>query len=236
MSDPRPAGRSRIVIVDAAALPGVGATLMADLLRDAVGRRGAAGVALAGGQTPAAVYRELAARRVAWDRVALFFGDERAVPPHDERSNYRMARAALLDRLPGPPAAVHRMEAERADLDRAAADYAARLPDRLDLVVLGIGEDGHTASLFPGSPLLDERVRAVAPATAPTPPHRLTITPPVIAAARETLVIATGARKAESVRRALAAEGDVRSCPARLAREGRWLLDREAAARLDAAP
>jgi 6-phosphogluconolactonase len=203
--------------------------MIREALLEAVERRGEASLALAGGRTPEPVYRRLAEQSLPWDRVSLFFSDERAVPPDDERSNFRMVRLALLDRLPIVPRAVHRMEAERDDPEGAADDYAALLPDRLDLLLLGIGEDGHTASLFFGSPALDERRRRVVPAAAPSPPRRLTITPPVIAAARQTLVIATSARKAAPVQRALAPRGSTLDCPARLAREGSWLLDREAA-------
>ena len=105
---------------------------------------------LAGGRTPEPVYRALAAEpSIAWERVDVFFTDERAVLPDHPDSNYRMVRQALLSRVPIPPARVHRMEAERADRDAAARDYAQSLPDRLDVIVLGIGQDGHTASLFP---------------------------------------------------------------------------------------
>jgi len=222
----------RVTIVDADRIPTVGASMIQETLLDAIGQRGEATVALSGGHTPEPVYRRLAELALPWERVSLFFGDERAVPPDDERSNFRMVRAALLDRIAVAPRAAHRMEAERENLDRAADDYADLLPARLDLLLLGIGEDGHTASLFPGSPLLDERRRMVMPAVAPTPPDRMTITPPVIAAARQTLVIAAGAGKAAAVRRALSEEGTAAECPARLARDGGWLLDREAASRL----
>lgn len=220
---------SRVTIVEAERIPEVGASMVEELLRDAIDRRGKASLAVAGGHTPEPMYRRLAELPLGWERVNLFFGDERAVPPDDPRSNFRMVRAALLDWLPIPPLAVHRMQAERDDLERAAEAYAALLPDQLDLVLLGIGEDGHTASLFPGSPILDERRRRVVPAMAPSPPNRLTITPPVIAAARQTLVIAVGAGKTVPVRRALSEDVSVSECPARLARPGRWLLDRQAA-------
>jgi len=218
-----------ITIVDTERVPEAAAATIEEILRDAVRRSGRASLALAGGRTPQPVYGRLSELSVPWERVSLYFGDERAVPPDDPRSNFRMVRETLLDRLPSPPEAVHRMEAERGDRERAAEDYAVLLPERLDLLLLGIGEDGHTASLFPGSPALGERARRVVPALAPTPPHRLTITPPVIAQARETLVIAIGAPKSAPVRCALAEAGDEHVCPARLARSGRWLLDREAA-------
>lgn len=225
----------RVQVVEAGRIADVGADRIAALLRAAIERRGAASLALAGGSTPEPVYRRLATRPLPWDRVDVFFGDERAVPRDDVRSNYRMVRGALLDRLPLPPRSVHRMEAEREDRDEAAAEYAALLPARLDVLLLGIGEEGHTASLFPGSPALDERIRRVVPARAPEPPDRLTITPPVIEAAAETLVLATGARKAVAVRRALGGDDPVAGCPARLARGGLWLLDRQAAAEWSAA-
>jgi 6-phosphogluconolactonase len=206
----------------------------AELAREirAAGAGGCA-LSLAGGSTPRRAYELLAAEGgVAWDRVDVYFGDERAVRPDDPQSNYRMVREALLDRLAGGPR-VHRMEAEAADLDAAARRYEEQLPDRLDLLVLGMGPDGHTASLFPGSPALHEARRRVVPVEAPvSPPRRLTITPPVIAAARLVIVIVSGADKAASVARALEDEPDVDAVPAALAREGLWLLDRAAAGRL----
>jgi 6-phosphogluconolactonase len=222
----------RVTIVGARRIPAVGASMVEASLIDAIERCGQVNFAVAGGRTPERVYRRLADLPVPWERVSLFFGDERAVPPDDMRSNFRMVRAALLDHLPTSLRAVYRMEAERDDLECAADEYADLLPDRLDLLLLGIGEDGHTASLFPGSDVLREQRRRVMPAEAPTPPRRLTITPPVIAAARKTLVIAAGARKAAAVQRAWMDDGSVQECPARLARAGDWLLDRDAARHL----
>jgi 6-phosphogluconolactonase len=180
------------------------------------------------------VYRELAADpSIDWSRVDVFFCDERAVPPDHAESNYRMVHRALLSRVPIPPMKIHRMEAERPDRDAAALEYERSLPSRLDLLVLGMGADGHTASLFPGSAAVDEPRRLVLPVTgAKAPVERLTITPPVIEAARQLAVIATGEDKAPMVARALEGPLTPKAVPAQLARRGIWFLDRAAAARL----
>ncbi len=125
-------------------------------------------VALSGGRTPRAVYERLAEPpirdTIEWGRVRVFFADERAVPPGDAESNHRLVMEALVSRLTEAPE-VNRMDADRPDIETAANDYAGLLGEPLDLVVLGIGEDGHTASLFPGSPLLAESERRVAVVT-----------------------------------------------------------------------
>jgi 6-phosphogluconolactonase len=113
--------------------------------------RGQASIALSGGETPRPVYQRLAAMTLPWSRIDVFFGDERAVPPEHPDSNYHMAAATLLDPAGVPMARRHRMPADAADRVAAARAYAAELPERFDLLVLGIGHDGHTASLFPGS-------------------------------------------------------------------------------------
>lgn len=194
---------------------------------------GPVAVALAGGSTPRPVYESIAEREdVPWERLEVFFGDERAVPPDDSQSNFRMARESLLDRVPIPAARVHRMRGEADSLDQAARDYAGVLPATLDVVLLGIGSDGHTASLFPGGEALGAEA-AVAPATAPSAPRRrLTVTPPVLARARRLVVLATGAEKAGPVARALVGTWDPAACPAQLARRGTWLLDADSAAQL----
>jgi 6-phosphogluconolactonase len=172
--------------------------------------RGAWRVALAGGSTPRALYHELAAGGVAgdpidWSRTALFFGDERAVPPDHADSNYGMVRQTLLSRIEIPPDNVHRMEGEAADLDGAARRYDAALGDLpLDLAILGMGADGHTASLFPGTTALaviDRRCVAVAvPRLATT---RLTLTRPVFAAAREVIFLVAGGDKAFTLKQVI---------------------------------
>ena len=245
----RRSGRPRVQVVDPATFVEFAADALAAALRDAPAplrhapatlRNAPAAplsVALSGGSTPGPIYSRLACDRgIAWDHLCIFLADERAVPPTDPASNHRLVRETLVDRLPSEPRAFERMEANDPDLEEAARRYAVRLPECLDLLVLGIGADGHTASLFPGSPLLVERERRVAVAESPMPPRmRLTITPPVIRAAREIVVLARGQEKADAVRRALQGPegpGAVESCPARLALGGRWILDEEAAARL----
>lgn len=202
----------------------------------AITERGSCALSLAGGRTPDPVYRELASySTIDWSRVSVFFGDERAVPPDHPDSNYLMVRLALLSRVPIPTSQVHRMEAERGDRDVAAREYERLLPSRLDVLFLGMGADGHTASLFPGSAALDERQRRVVPVVgSKTPAERLTITPPVIEAARTVAVMATGEDKAPMVARAIEGPLATKSVPVQLARRGVWFLDHAAAAQLTA--
>ena len=228
----------RIVTRDADEMAERAADWIAAALRNAVAQQGGCALALAGGRTPGPVYRRLADRPgIPWHAVAVYFGDERAVPPDRPESNYRVALETLLSRVAVPPGQIHRMEAERTDRDQAAREYEALLPDPLDLLLLGIGADGHIASLFPGATTLSERRRRVAPAVGGAPPGpRLTITPPVIAKARAVLVMAAGADKAAAVAAALGSAEDAVTVPARLARQGAWILDRAAAAGLPELP
>ncbi len=212
----------------------VAARLIASAIAAAVAERGRCALALSGGSTPIPVYRELARLgQIHWDRVDVFFGDERAVPPDDPASNYRMARESLLDRVALPAGNVHRMPADRPDRETAAAEYGALLPSPLDVLLLGMGEDGHTASLFPGSAVLAEKERRVVAVTGPKAPvERLTITPRVIAAARASYVLIRGRDKAAVVARAVEGSGDPAQLPVQFARGGTWLLDDEAAGTL----
>jgi len=214
------------------------AMAIVSLAVDAVGYGRGFRLGLLGGRTPAAAYRILGSGHahpvVDWSRVSILFADERVAPPTEPESNYWEVRKLLLEPAGVPPANVHRMKADEQDLEAAARDYDARLIEALDLLVLGVGEDGHTASLFPGSPTVKERVRRVlAVFDSPKPsPRRLTIAPRVIAEARQVLVLASGSGKAQAVAEALK-EGDALQVPARLARERLWYLDEAAAAKLD---
>jgi 6-phosphogluconolactonase len=203
-------------------------------------------VALAGGTTPRALYALLTSaeyrNRVAWERVAFFFGDERAVPPDHPDSNYRAANDALFRPLDISPKNIYRMRGEMPDLEAAAAAYerelqsafeGARVP-HFDLVFLGMGPDGHTASLFPGSPALAECKRLVVPVMdAPKPPlRRLTLTVPVFNAGRLVLFMATGADKAQALREVLQGTAPSDQYPAKHVRPGQerlaWLVDEAA--------
>jgi 6-phosphogluconolactonase len=180
------------------------------IMQDAVAQRGRFVIALAGGHTPAKMYALWARERkyesqTPWDRVHLFWGDERYVPQSDPQSNYRMTKEAMLSQAPIPTANIHPMPTEIAPPDKAAAAYEADLrqffgqtPPAFDLQLLGLGIEGHTASLFPGSPVLDEKKAWVAAVTAPAdPPLRLTLTPVVLNQARNTLFLVAGENKRE---------------------------------------
>jgi 6-phosphogluconolactonase len=180
-------------------------------IEDARRTRRAAHVALAGGTTPRRTYELLASRIDDWTGVEVWFGDERAVGPDDPESNYRMASETLLADGTGPE--VHRIEGERGP-EEAAAVYAVQLERRLpkddgtpilDFALEGLGPDGHTASLFPGNPAVDANGVCVAVHDAPKPPpDRITLTVPVLRAARSIVFLATGADKADAVRGLLA--------------------------------
>ena len=223
------------VFASAEALADAAAAAIAAALRAGLEALGRAGLGLPGGRSPVAALRALAAgphsTRPDWTRVRVYFADERAVPPDHADSNFRLARGMLIDPLGIPPRNVHRMKGEYADLAAAVEEYEAHLVEPLDVLLLGVGEDGHVASLFPGSPLVRETARRVAAVTdAPGPhPRRITLTPRALAEARQVLVIATGGAKARAVARALEGDATPEELPARLVRDRDWFLDREAA-------
>lgn len=188
---------------------------------------GARSLVLAGGSTPRRCYELLSQMKVEWGRVSILFGDERCVPPGHPDSNYEMARETLLDHV--APVTVYRMPAELGP-DEAAAAYATVVAAvaPLDLVLLGVGEDGHTASLFPGHPALAAPGLVVGVRGAPKPPsERVTLTLRALQEARRVIILATGASKAEAVARAQ--RGEV---PSGMIAGARWLIDAAAASRL----
>ena len=193
-------------------------------------------IALTGGSTPRRAYELAASREQDWSRAGAWWGDERCVPPDDDRSNYRMAREAVLDRVSQPPR-VHRIRGEL-DPAEAAEEYERELGEtQLDLVLLGLGPDGHVASLFPGAPTLEERERRVVAAEAGHEPFvpRVTLTLPVLCSGRSVLFLVTGEGKAEAARAAFVEEPS-RQTPGSLvrARDGSTvaILDRAAASSL----
>jgi 6-phosphogluconolactonase len=215
---------------------------------EAVAERGRWTVALAGGGTPKPIYQRLAdagyAQRIDWSRVHVFFGDERCVPPEDSRSNYRMAREALLDFVPLPAENVHRIRGED-DPAQAALAYEQEIqrlfrtstPPAFDLICLGMGDNGHTASLFPGTAALREQVRWIVPQYVEVmQTWRVTMTEPLLNAARHVAFLVEGAGKAEMLQRVLYGPFDPDVLPAQMIQptggQVHWLVDAAAAGRL----
>lgn len=237
------------VFVDRDALMRAAADEVATCADAAIRSRGRFLIALSGGSTPARLYALLAtesyAPRIDWARVHIWWGDERCVPPDDPASNYRMTRAALLDHVPIPAAHIHRMRGED-DPVQAAAAYTAELRGfcserepvpRFDLVLLGLGADGHTASLFPGTAAVTEDQRWVVAHYVPVQSAwRITLTPIVINAAAEILFLVTGADKSGALHRVLDGPSQPALLPAQAiapqAGRVRWFVDAAAAAKL----
>jgi 6-phosphogluconolactonase len=224
------------------------ASFIAGLAVESIAERDRFTIALAGGNTPRPIYARLAAAehagRIDWGKVHVFFSDERCVPPDDAASNYRMAREALLDHVPLLSANVHRMRGEEEpalaalayeqDLQGAFRTSAAPV---FDLICLGLGDDGHTASLFPGTAALRERERwVVAQYVAVARAWRVTFTPALINAARHILFLVEGAGKSETLRRVLEGAYQPDVLPAQLIQplsgETHWFVDAAAAARI----
>ena len=235
-----------VVIGDVATLPARLAERVAGEVAAALQARGRCAVLLTGGSLAPTFFPALATLPLDWRVIDFVWGDERAVPPEAADSNYRAARELWLDPAGVPESRRHRMPAERADLEAAATAYAAELeavaggdggPPAVDVALLGVGPDGHVCSLFPGHPALHEGERwVVAVRDSPKPPpRRLTVTLPVLAAARWMVVAALGERKAAPIAAALA--DPVSTLPvalvARRAPRALFLLDHAAAASLE---
>jgi len=225
------------------ALSQAAAALVTQTVREAAASRGRAALALAGGRTPLRLYELLAEEPGAlpWDRVHLFWGDERVVPHGHEASNYGAAARALIGRVPISLDNVHPVPTDAPDPEACARAYERTLRDffgegaaeTFDLVLLGMGADGHTASLFPGDPALDERERWVRAASAPEgsdPRARVTLTLPALAAGRAACFLVTGADKARALREILDGDGAARYPAGQVQTRGgvSWLVDRAA--------
>jgi 6-phosphogluconolactonase len=220
----------------------------------AIASTGRFSLVLSGGTTPKPLYELLAERpfsgNLDWSKVEFFWGDERVVSPDDPRSNFRMAREAMLDKLKIAPARIHRIRAEQPDLDAAARAYEEEIervlgkvagvgsyPPHFNLFLLGMGPDGHTASIFPDTDALEETERWVIPVDVPSlGVKRITMTPPLINSAHFIIFMVAGAAKAGVVASVLQGPRDPRRCPAQLIHpltgEVIWFADRAASAKL----
>ena len=222
------------------------AEAIVELISETLLKREYFSIALAGGSTPKLLYSLLAteyASQISWDRILVFWGDERYVPHDDEKSNYRMAKEVLLDRVPLPASHVFPIPTHITNPKDSATAYAAELKQKLalsigrfDLILLGMGDDGHTASLFPGSPALKEEQRAVVAAPAPVEPkQRITLTYPILNQARNVYFLVAGESKGPGLRCVLGKPSEVTECPSSGVKpvDGRlvWWVD-EAAARI----
>lgn len=239
------------IFPDAAALAQFAAGRFVAASEEAVAARGRFTVALSGGSTPRGTYLQLAspefATRISWRNVEVFWGDERCVPPDHPESNYHMAQKSVLQKVPIPQANVHRIQGELAP-DQAAEAYEEELRNafgseevaRFDLIYLGLGADGHTASLFAGSSALRETRRWVAANFVDKlKAWRVTLTPPVLNAARELVFLVSGSAKAERLQQVLEGDRQPEMLPAQIVEPKRgqvdWLVDQAAAASLNQA-
>ena len=200
---------------------------------EAVAQKGLFTVALSGGSTPKILYELFVGRQVPWSKTHFFWSDERHVPPDHPDSNYRMAYEAMLSRVPVPESNVHRVHGENPDAAEAANEYEQTLLP-LDLILLGLGTDGHTASIFPGSDVLHETKRLVAATwVEKLNTYRITMTLPLLNAGASVLFLVSGAEKAQIVKEVL--EGP-KQYPAQLVQPTHgqllWMLDEDAAAKL----
>jgi len=246
---------SRITVYpDHASLITSAADWIVDLAAKAIAERGRFTLALSGGSTPQPVYARLATKdcrdRIDWPKVQIFFGDERCVPPDNPQSNYHMVRTTLLDQVPVRPGNIHRIRGEDAP-EKAAAEYTGTLqrqfggdiagggppPEGFDLILLGMGDNGHTASLFPGLAAVTETVRWVmALYVEVAGMWRVTMTPVIINAARQVAFLVSGTEKAEMLQRVLEGPYQPVVLPSQIIQPAsgklHWLLDASAAAKL----
>jgi 6-phosphogluconolactonase len=230
--------KPKVVVAAPGALAGTAADQLVAAMQSAIAARGRCRLALAGGSTPRPAYEALArSSSVDWAKVHLFFGDERCVGPADPASNYAMAKQALLDRVPIPASQVFRIEGERGP-EAAAAAYRVALGDQpLDVVLLGLGDDGHTASIFPAT--TEAQGQRVVATTSPVAPfERVSLTTAALSEAHWVLFLVSGSAKAARVAEVFAEKSSLSPLlPAARVRPTSgnlvWILDPPAASRLD---
>jgi len=232
--------RSIEVLVDREALVLRAQELVEARITQAIADRGLATLVLSGGSTPKPLYEALAKQPLPWDKIHIFWGDERYVPADHPDSNQQMARSAWLDQVPFPAENLHPMPTDDPDPAHAAQRYQIRLQKffqqsskelpQFDLILLGMGDDGHTASLFPNTPVLKEQTDWVGVGNKEGQP-RLTLTAPIINQARCVMFLVSGASKQAALAKVFAPEGNAIQYPARMIQpkgELLWLLDEAA--------
>ena len=202
-------------------------------------------VALSGGSTPKALYYLLSSSvyrdKIDWSQIDFFWGDERGVPPEHYDSNFRMANEVMLSALPVPENRIHRFEAERPDLNNVVSEYESNLvtilgdPPIIDLVLLGMGSDGHTASLFPHSPALEEKSHWVTiNPHGQLGGHRYTLTYPTLNQAKEVVFLVSGKAKANALQKVLEGDENPKELPAQgITGNILWMIDEDAASQLE---
>ena len=239
------------IVEDPAELASVAASKFKQLANETVEKKGIFNVALSGGSTPKAMFDLLSEEpykdSIPWLQVHLFWGDERHVPPDNKDSNYRMTREHLLSKIDIPPKNVHRVEAENSDAKQVATNYQKHLQQyfnlskretpQFDLVFLGMGDDGHTASLFPGTDAVHDFENLVAaPWVEKFNSHRITITPKVINNSDRVIFLVKGEEKADALVRVIEGEKDIDRYPAQVVDPTHgsvlWLCDRASSSKL----
>jgi 6-phosphogluconolactonase len=240
------------VFADPAGVARAAAEFVVEVCTEAVDGTGRFLIALSGGNTPRGLYERLAgpgyAERIPWESVHVFWGDERCVPPSDPKSDYGMAKGVLLDHVAIAQGRIHRIRGED-DPELVAGEYERLLRRtfgamtgppptipgaRIDLALLGMGEDGHTASLFPGAAAVQEVQRWVMPVEAPVDPRRrVSLTPPVLNASAHALFMVTGIGKAPALAAVLEGPSDPLTYPAQTIEDAEWFVDADAASLLN---
>jgi len=233
------------VLANKASLVERAQTIVVEKIQSAIASRGQCTIALAGGSTPKPLYEALAQENLPWDKIHVFWGDERYVAPSDPQSNQRMARQAWLDKIEISESNIHSVPTDAQNPEIDAANYEAVVRKvfavdsqtfpSFDIILLGMGDDGHTASLFPHTPVLNETTKAIAVGNKDGQP-RITFTVPLLNQARCVLFLVAGKNKQTALEQVFAAQGDAMTYPSRLIKpEGElwWLLDLDAGAKID---